>query len=79
MLIALTLLTAGYLAAVVWVVRTKLRGRAAATVAEEPELPAADRPPVTAVGWPPNGSQFPAYVDEGLAAVDAFLADRFTS
>jgi hypothetical protein len=77
MLIVLTLLTVGYGVALVWVLRLKPRRRAAAT--GELTLPIADQPPATAVGWPPQGSQFSAYVEDGLSEVDAFLADRFTS
>lgn len=79
MLIVLTLVTVGYLAAVVWVLRGRRRHRAAVAAAGPPVLPAADQPPAAAIGWPPAGSQFTTYVDEGLAALDAFLAERFTS
>ena len=43
-------------------------------------LPAADRPPAGAVGWPPEApAALAAYVESGLAAVDAYLAERFAS
>jgi hypothetical protein len=38
-------------------------------------LPIADRPPATAVGWPPLGARFEAYVDEGCAAIDTYLSE----
>ncbi len=41
--------------------------------------PAADRAPAGAVGWPPDGAAFSAYVESGLAAIDAYLAERFAS
>jgi cbb3-type cytochrome oxidase subunit 3 len=68
MLFLLFLLTALYFACVVWVLRAKRR-RAGAVV---PCLPEDDQPPVSAVGWPPEGDQFTDYVDEGFAALDAY-------
>lgn len=52
---------------------------AAALAAAEPlpPLPADDLPPETAVGWPPEGSGFPTYVEEGFAALDAYLSGGF--
>jgi hypothetical protein len=38
-------------------------------------LPTADQAPDSAVGWPPEGSDFDGYVEDGLAAVDAYLSD----
>ena len=80
MLILLALLTAGYFAAVVWVRRGTKQRRAAAIAAVEPvALPADDQPPSSAVGWPPGGSQFTAYVDQGFQALDAYLAEGFAT
>jgi hypothetical protein len=70
MLVLLTLLTLSYFAAVVWIMRSKRR--VARTLA--PILPDDDQPPASAVGWPPEGTRLPAYVDEGFAALDAYLA-----
>jgi hypothetical protein len=70
MLFLLALLTLSYFAAVVWFVRTKRR----ATRSLAPCLPDDDQPPASAVGWPPEGTRLPAYVDEGFAALDAYLA-----
>jgi hypothetical protein len=79
MLILLTLLTASYFAVVVWV-RRGTRQRAAAVVVAEPvALPVDDQPPSSAVGWPPGGSQFTAYVDQGFQALDAYLAEGFAT
>ena len=81
MLVLLTLLTAGYFAAVVWVVRGKRRTRAEelVTVVEVGDLPAEDQPPPSAKGWPPAGRHFSTYVDEGFAALDAYLAKGFAA
>ena len=76
MLFPLALLTAAYFAAVVWWRRSgsRVRGpaRARAPVAD---LPVEDQPPPTAVGWPPGGTGFTSYVDEGFAAIDAWLSE----
>jgi len=40
-----------------------------------PALPAEDQPPAAAVGWPPGGSRLPAYLDDGFAALDAYLSE----
>lgn len=77
MLFLLTLLTAAYVAGVVWV-RRSVRAQAAATAAA-PRLPAPDQAPASAVGWPPDGPAFATYVDEGFAALDAFLQEGFTA
>ena len=83
MVILLTLLTAGYLLVVLGVRRSARAGRAAAagraTGTLSADLPAEDRPPVTAVGWPPDGGGFTSYVDEGVAALDAYLAEGFAA
>jgi hypothetical protein len=42
-------------------------------------LPMADQAPETAVGWPPEGSDFHGYVEDGIAAVDAYLSDSSAS
>ena len=80
MLLVLTLVTAGYFAAVVWVRRGRriaLAAQAAAGLAAE--LPEDDRPPASAVGWPPGGSGFTAYLDEGFAALDAYLSEGYAA
>lgn len=68
--VLLALLTTSYFAVVVWVLRSKRRYVAAAA----PCLPDDDQPPVSAVGWPPEGARFAEYVDEGFAALDAYLS-----
>jgi hypothetical protein len=35
----------------------------------------ADLPPAAAVGWPPEGTLFNAYVEEGLDAMGAYLSE----
>lgn len=79
MLIVLTLLTASYFAAVVWVRRSIRSQRPAEPDTEPVELPTEDLPPPSAVGWPPGGTQFSAYVDDGFAALDAYLSEGFTA
>jgi hypothetical protein len=79
MLILLTLLTASYFAAVIWVRRGTRRRAAAIAIVEPVALPADDQPPSSAVGWPPGGSQFTAYVDQGFRALDAYLAEGLAS
>jgi hypothetical protein len=82
MLILLSLLTASYFAAVVWVRRGKRRREVAVAVAGRQlpiALPADDQPPSSAVGWPPGGSQFTVYVDQGFQALDAYLAEGFAT
>jgi hypothetical protein len=34
---------------------------------------------VSAVGWPPGGARFTAYVDDGFAALDAYLQEGFAA
>ncbi|HSR25360.1 MAG TPA: hypothetical protein VLW53_17525, partial [Candidatus Eisenbacteria bacterium] len=51
-----------------------VRRRAAAAVAVE-ALPVEDRPPRTAVGWPPSGARYRLYVERGFAALDDYLSD----
>ena len=75
MLVLVAILTVGYFAAVGWL----RRDASQRAVAARPTLPAADLPPGTAVGWPPLGSAFPEYVDEGFAALDAYLSQGFTA
>jgi len=77
MLFLLALLGTGYLAVVIWVRRAKRS--LAPTLTAVPELPAQDRPPSSAVGWPPSGSDFTSYVDEGFAALDAYLSEGFAA
>jgi hypothetical protein len=50
-----------------------------ATLADLPMLPAEDLPPATAVGWPPEGAAFRTYVDEGFAALDAYLSEGYAT
>ena len=47
--------------------------------ADLPMLPAEDLPPATAVGWPPEGAAFRTYVDEGFAALDAYLSEGYAT
>ena len=75
MLFLLAALTAGYFAFLVWVRRT----RRAASPANVSALPSDDQPPASAVGWPPKGSAFAAYVDDGFAALDAYLSEGFAA
>jgi len=72
MLLVQTLLTVAYLVLVgrVWSV-ARQRGREPAP----PSLAAADLAPESAVGWPPMGVGFEPYVDEGIAALDAYLSE----
>lgn len=55
-----------------------VRRRAAAAVAVA-ALPVEDRPPRTAVGWPPSGARYRAYVERGFAALDDYLSDGFAA
>jgi hypothetical protein len=75
MVFFLALLTAAFFAGVVWVRRTARQH--AMTVA--PVLPEDDQPPASAVGWPPEGTRFTQYVDEGFAALDAFLSEGYAT
>jgi hypothetical protein len=72
MLVLLALLTLSYFAAVLWVIRSKRR--TAEAVVAAPCLPEDDQAPASAVGWPPEGTKLAPYVDEGFAALDAYLA-----
>jgi hypothetical protein len=75
-LFPLALLTAAYFAAVVWVRRSSRRIEAGpGTEPPVADLPVEDQPPPTAVGWPPGGSSFASYVDDGFAAMDAWLSE----
>jgi hypothetical protein len=75
MLIWVALLTAAYFAGVWWVRRGSHRARITRLVAPSAGLPAADQPPPTAVGWPPKGVQFTAYVLRGIAALDEYRSE----
>ncbi len=79
MLTLLTLLTVGYFVAVVRVRRRRAAGTVSADVAVAATLPDDDQPPVSAVGWPPEGGRFTSYIDEGFAALDAYLAEGFAA
>lgn len=72
MLFLLTVLTVAYFAFVIWVRRSLRRP---AELAVPVPLPEPDRPPPAAVGWPPEGTRFTMYVDEGFAALDAYLEE----
>jgi hypothetical protein len=75
-LFPLALLTAAYFAAVIWLRRSRRRAQAVAgTELPVAALPVDDQPPPTAVGWPPGGSDFASYVDNGVAAIDAWLSE----
>lgn len=77
MVLLLTVMTASCFAGVLWVRRaTRSARRGSAHLAERP---AADRPPTSAVGWPPGGEDFATYVDEGLAQLDAYLAEGYAA
>jgi hypothetical protein len=79
MLIALTLLTVGFVAVVAWLLHGR-KGRLAPSVAAVPPmLPADDLPPASAIGWPPGGKQFTSYVDNGFAALDAYLSEGYAA
>jgi hypothetical protein len=76
MLFVLMLLTAGYFAGVYLLRSSKRRSPAApAATVPRPVLPADDLPPAAAVGWPPAGARLSVYLDEGYAAIDAFLSE----
>jgi hypothetical protein len=68
MLFLLFLLTVSYVVVVVRVLRSKRR-RAEVVV---PRLHGDDKPPASAVGWPPEGARFDEYVEDGFAALDAY-------
>jgi hypothetical protein len=63
---------------VIWVRRARRRS-APVTEAVAATLPAEDQPPPSAVGWPPKGARFTSYVDEGFAALDAYLQDGYAA
>jgi len=74
--VLLSLLSVAYFVVVLWVRRTRRSGPATPTVLTAvAALPEDDQPPVTAVGWPPGGSGFTTYVDEGFDALDAYLSE----
>jgi hypothetical protein len=76
LLLLQTLLTAAYVVVVgrVWLVTRQGGPRPVA-----PCLPAADLPPEAALGPPPNGEDFESYVDDGMAALDAYLSEGFAT
>ena len=76
MLLVQTLFTVAYLALVarVWAVARGTHDAAPAS-----SLPAADLAPESAIGWPPAGEEFESYVDEGIAALDAYLSEGFAT
>ena len=73
MLFLLALATLAYFAFLVWVRRSNRHDPYGYA------LPADDRPPASAVGWPPSGSAFEAYVNDGFAALDAYLSEGFAA
>jgi hypothetical protein len=80
MVLLLACLCAGYIGVVIVVRRGIRAGKLAAAAAAAvplPALPADDLPPAGAVGWPPEGAGFPTYVEEGFAALDAYLSGGF--
>jgi hypothetical protein len=67
---------------VIWIARGKRQARVDGRAAEQlagGELPVDDRPPASAVGWPPGGRQFTTYVDEGFRALDASLSAGYAA
>ena len=74
MLLVQTLFTIAYL---VLVGRVWAMGRSGGSAPLQ--LPAADRAPESAVGWPPLDEGFDPYVDEGIAALDAYLSEGFAT
>lgn len=75
----LGLLAATYLGVVVWVARRR-RSDVRPPAPEPPTTPSSqDLPPAAAVGWPPGGKSFAAYVDGGFLALDAYLSEESTS
>lgn len=75
MVILLTVLTATYAVVVVRVCRARRRARLLDRALLAGEVPAADRPPSSAVGWPPTGAAFTGYVEQGIAALDGYLSE----
>ena len=74
-LFPLALLTTAYFAAVIWLRRKRRDASSAGADQPVADLPVEDQPPPTAVGWPPGGSGFASYVDDGVAAIDAWLSE----
>jgi hypothetical protein len=76
LLLLQTLVTAAYVVVVgrVWLVIRQGAQRRSATC-----LPAADLPPEAAMGPPPSGEDFESYVDDGMAALDAYLSEGFAT
>jgi hypothetical protein len=76
LLLLQTLLTVAYVVVVgrVWLV-TRQGGRRPLA----PCLPAADSPPEGALAPPPSGEDFESYVDDGMAALDAYLSEGFAT
>lgn len=80
MLFLLALLTATYFVVVGWVWRGKRRaGDTRSGPVVTTALPAEDQPPSSAIGWPPGGASFSSYVDEGFAALDAYLSEGYAA
>jgi len=79
MLFLLGFLCAAYVVVVFAVRKERRAGRAAVSAAARPTLPTDDQPPPAAVGWPPDGPDFPLYVADGFAAIDAYLSEGFAT
>jgi hypothetical protein len=75
MLFLLMLVTVGYFAGLYALRRKSKSSTTPAAAVTPPALPAEDQPPAAAVGWPPGGSRLPAYLDDGFAALDAYLSE----
>ena len=80
MLILLTLLTAAYFAAVVWVA-ARPRSRAATAAAPTVAGRCSRRRPAPGVRGrlAARRRQFTTYVDEGFAALDAYLSEGYAA
>jgi hypothetical protein len=75
MLFLLMVVTVGYFAGLYALRRKRTSSATPAAAVTPPALPAEDQPPAAAVGWPPGGARLPAYLDEGFAALDAYLSE----
>lgn len=75
MVFLLTVATMAYFAGVLWIARSMRRLSSRHTAMQ----PDADQAPASAVGWPPEGDGFTTYVDEGIAALDAYLSQGYAA
>jgi hypothetical protein len=77
LLLLLGLMTAGYFAGVRWLRTPSTRfSHTPAGAVTCPVLPEEDRPPASALGWPPAGARLSTYLDDGFAALDAYLSEE---